>query len=525
MVVKGIIKKGEYYDSVTLMLVAQDATKIDGVEDAAVVMGTEQNKSILETSGMLLDMFRGAGDSDLLIAVKAKDEKAAEEAFKKIDELLLERRTKAQEAGEYTPKSLEGALEFMPDANMVIISVAGKYAGDEAMKALKKGLHVMLFSDNVPLEKEIELKKYARENGLLVMGPDCGTAIINGAPLCFANVVNRGNIGIVAASGTGLQEVSSVITNEGAGISQAIGTGGRDVKKDVGGIMFIEGMKALEEDPDTKYIVLVSKPPHPDVLNKVADLIKNEIKKPVVGIFLGGDPEVVKNAGAIPANTLEEAGLIASSLAKGKSMDEFKKLLEEREKEILAIAERESKNKKEGQKYVRGLYTGGTLCDEAMLLSRQIIGEVYGNAPLNPEFKLKDSWISQENTFVDLGEDEFTVGRPHPMIDFTLRNKKILEEAKDPSVAVILLDVVLGYGSNMQPGDELAPAIKEAKELAEKDGRNITFVCSITGTDKDPQDRSKVKKQLEDAGAIIMPSNAAAAKLASYIVKNLGGAK
>ncbi len=525
MVVKGIIKKGEYYDSVTLMLVARDAAKLEGVEDAAVVMGTEQNKSILETSDMLLDMFKDAGDSDLLIAVKAKDEKAAEEAFKKIDELLMERRSKAQEAGEYTPKSLEGALEYMPDANMVIISVAGKYAGDEAKKALEKGLHVMLFSDNVPLEKEIELKKYAKDNGLLVMGPDCGTAIINGAPLCFANVVERGDIGIVAASGTGLQEVSSVITNEGAGISQAIGTGGRDVKKDVGGIMFMEGMKALEEDPDTKYIVLVSKPPHPEVLEKVAALIKNEIKKPVVGIFLGGDPEVVKNAGAIPANTLEEAGLIAASLAKGKSLDEFKKLLEEREKEILSIAEKESKNKKEGQKYVRGLYTGGTLCDEAMLLSRQIIGEVYGNAPLNPEFKLKDSWISQENTFVDLGEDEFTVGRPHPMIDFTLRNKKIIEEAKDPSVAVILLDVVLGYGSNMQPGDELAPAIKEAKEIAEKDGRNITFVCSITGTDKDPQDRGKVKKQLEEVGAIVMPSNAAAAKLASYIVKNLGGAR
>ncbi len=525
MVVKGIIKKGEYYDSVTLMLVARDAAKLEGVEDAAVVMGTEQNKSILETSDMLLDMFKDAGDSDLLIAVKAKDEKAAEEAFKKIDELLMERRSKAQEAGEYTPKSLEGALEYMPDANMVIISVAGKYAGDEAKKALEKGLHVMLFSDNVPLEKEIELKKYAKDNGLLVMGPDCGTAIINGAPLCFANVVERGDIGIVAASGTGLQEVSSVITNEGAGISQAIGTGGRDVKKDVGGIMFMEGMKALEEDPDTKYIVLVSKPPHPEVLEKVATLIKNEIKKPVVGIFLGGDPEVVKNAGAIPANTLEEAGLIAASLAKGKSLDEFKKLLEEREKEILSIAEKESKNKKEGQKYVRGLYTGDTLCDEAMLLSRQIIGEVYGNAPLNPDFKLKDSWISQENTFVDLGEDEFTVGRPHPMIDFTLRNKKIIEEAKDPSVAVILLDVVLGYGSNMQPGDELAPAIKEAKEIAEKDGRNITFVCSITGTDKDPQDRGKVKKQLEEVGAIVMPSNAAAAKLASYIVKNLGGAR
>ncbi len=525
MVVKGLIKKGEYYDSVTLMLVARDATNIEGVEDAAVVMGTGQNKSILETSNMLLDMFKNTTDTDLLLAVKAKDEKTAEMAFEKIDGLLKERMAKTQEAGEYMPKSLEGALNFVKDANMVVISVAGKYAGAEAMKALEHGLHVMLFSDNVSIEKEIELKKYARDNGLLVMGPDCGTAIINGAPLCFANVVNKGKVGIVAASGTGLQEVSSVITNEGAGISQAIGTGGRDVKESVGGIMFIEGMKALEEDPETNYIVLVSKPPHPEVLKKIASLIKSDIKKPVVGIFLGGDPKVVKDAGAIPATTLEEAGLIAASLAKGKSLDDSKKLLEERENEITEIAVRESKNKKENQKYVRGLYTGGTLCDEAMLLSRQIIGEVYGNAPLNPKFKLKDSWISVGNTFVDLGEDEFTVGRPHPMIDFTLRNKKIVEEAKDASVAIILLDVVLGYGSNMQPGDELAPAIKEAKKLAENDGRNITFICSITGTDKDPQDRKKVKKQLEDVGAIVMPSNAAAAKLSSYIVKNLGGAK
>ncbi len=525
MVIKGIIKKGEYYDSVTLMLVARDVTKLEGVEDAAVVMGTEQNKSILETSGILLDMFKDAKDSDLLIAVKAKDESTANQAIQKVDELLKAKRSKSQEAGEYMPKSLEGALDFMPDANMVIISVAGKYAGDEAMKALEKGLHVMLFSDNVPIEKEIELKKYGRDQGLLVMGPDCGTAIINGVPLCFANVVNRGDIGIVAASGTGLQEVSSVITNEGSGISQAIGTGGRDVKKDVGGIMFMEGIKALEEDPETKYIVLVSKPPHPEVLKKVANLIKSEIKKPVVGIFLGGDPKVVEGAGAIPSNTLEEAGLIAASLSKGKSMDEFKKLLEDREKEILQIAEKESKNKTATQKYVRGLYTGGTLCDEAMLISRTIIGEVYGNAPINPDFKLENSWISKENSFVDLGEDEFTVGRPHPMIDFTLRNKKILDEVKDPEVAVILLDVVLGYGSNMQPGDELSPAIKQAREFAEKEGRNVTFICSITGTNKDPQDRKKVKEQLEDAGAIVMPSNAAAAKLASYIVKNIGGVR
>jgi len=525
MVVKGVVKKGQYFDSVTLMLVAKGLTEVEGVEDAAIVMGTDENKSILESSGMLLDEFKQAKDSDLIIVVKAKDESLAEKMLEKAEKDLQESRTKFEEAGDYLPKSLEGALEIMPDANLVLISVAGKYAGDEAMKALEKGLHVMLFSDNVPLEKEIELKKYARDKGLLVMGPDCGTAIINGAPLAFANVVNRGDIGIVAASGTGLQEVSCVITNEGAGISQAIGTGGRDVKKDVGGIMFLEGMKALNEDENTKVIALVSKPPHEDVLKKIANLIKEEIKKPVVGIFIGGDPEVVKNAGAIPANTLEEAGLIAASLSKGKSMDEFKKLLEEREEEIKKLAEEEASKKKEGQKYVRGLYTGGTLCDEAQLLFKDMIGYVYGNAPLKEEFKLKDSWKSFKNTVVDLGEDEFTVGRPHPMIDYTLRNKRILEEAKDPEVAVILLDVVLGYGSNMKPGEELAPVIKKAKEMAKKEGRDLSIICSITGTKKDPQNKDKVEKELKEAGTIVMPSNAAASKLSAYIVKKLGGDK
>ena len=522
MTVKGITKTGEYYDSVSLMLVARSLTEMEGVEDAAVVMGTEENKQILQASEMLLDEFRDATDTDLLIVGKAADEAKVEEILARAEELLIESKQKKTASGEHQPKSLEGAIEQVPDANMVIISLAGRYAGDVAMDSLKKGLHVMLFSDNVSIEKEKELKEFGREKGLLVMGPDCGTAIINGAPLCFANVVKRGNIGIVGASGTGLQEVSCIIGNQGAGISQAIGTGGRDVKEQIGGIMFIEGIKALAADEQTKVIVLVSKPPHPSVLEKVASVIK-DIKKPIVAILIGGDPEVMKRAGAVPAKDLEQAGLIAVALSKGEDPEGFKEQLEKRGGEIKLQASEEAGKMKEGQKYLRGLFSGGTLCDETQIMFKEEIGPVYSPAPVDPAFKLDDVWQSKENTVVDLGEDEFTVGRPHPMIDFMLRNKRIVAEAKDPETAVILLDVVLGYGSNMIPGEELAPAVKEAKELAAKDGRHLAIVCSITGTDKDPQNRKKVKQELEEAGAIVMPTNAAASLLTVEIIKNRGG--
>ena len=522
MIVKGIIKTGEYFDSVTLMLVARSLTEPEGVDDAAVVMGTEENKQILQASGMLIDEFKDTSDTDLLLVAKAEDEKIVDETLVRAGELLVESKSKKAETGDYWPKSLEGAVDHLPGANLVIISVAGRYAGDVAREALEKGLHVMLFSDNVSIETERELKEYGREKGLLVMGPDCGTAIINGAPLCFANVVKKGDIGIVAASGTGLQEVSAIIGNEGAGISQAIGTGGRDVKKEIGGIMFIEGIKALAEDEQTKVVVLVSKPPHPDVLEKVAGVIK-DIDKPVVAILIGGDPEVMKQAGAVPAKDLEQAGLIAVALSRGEDPEGFKEKLEKRAGEIKALAAEEAGKMKEEQKYLRGLFSGGTLCDETQLMFKETIGSVYSPAPIDPEFKLDDIWKSRENTVVDLGEDEFTVGRPHPMIDFLLRKKRIVEEARDPETAVILLDVVLGYGSNMEPGEELAPAIKEAKELSAKDGRYISVICSITGTDQDPQNREKVKKQLQDAGAIVMPTNAAASLLTVEIIKILGG--
>jgi succinyl-CoA synthetase alpha subunit len=389
---------------------------------------------------------------------------------------------------------------------MVVISVAGRHAAAEARKALDAGLHVMLFSDNVTLEQELELKLLGRERGLLVMGPDCGTAIINGVPLAFANVVGRGSIGIVAAAGTGCQEVSTLIANEGAGVSQAIGTGGRDVKKDVGGIMFLEALKALAEDEPTKVILLVSKPPHPDVLKQIEAVIAG-IRKPVVPFFLGA----ARSDPASPA-TLEEAALMAVALSRGEEPGAVRKRLSARHEEMRVLARREAGKLKKGQKYLRGLFSGGTFCTEAQILFEGVLDGVHSNAPAGKARKLENSLRSVEHSVVDLGEDEFTVGRPHPMIDYSLRRKRIAEEAAEPSVAVILLDVVLGYGSHLDPASELVEPIRQAV-------KKVSVVCSVTGTDRDPQNRAAVVAALEQAGALVMPSNAAACKLAATLAQ------
>ena len=520
MVVKGMIKTGAYFDSVTLMIVGRELSAKPGIGDAAVVMGTAENLAILKSSGLMCPEVARAGDTDLLISVKTADEKSALAALAEAESLLKSVRKRAKPDGSYAPKSLESALQVLPGANIAVISVAGRYAGEVAMDALQKGLHVMLFSDNVPVETEVALKTFAQSRGLLVMGPDCGTAIINGVPLAFANAVSRGEIGIVAAAGTGLQEVSSIISNEGGGISQAIGTGGRDVKKDVGGIMFLEGLRALAEDEATKVIVLISKPPHETVLKKLGAAVK-AVRKPVVAMFLGADVKAVAGYGMTAAATLEEAALLAVALAKGRTAESVRHRLKGHEDEINERAAEEAGRFGKAQKYVRGLFSGGTFCGEAQVIFRSLLREVYSNAPLAPYQALADAWKSQGHTVVDLGEDAFTVGRPHPMIDFSLRNRRIQDEAKDPETAVILLDVVLGYGSNLDPAGELVPAITAARQLAADAGRHLAFVCSVTGTEKDPQVRSQVEQRLKDAGALVQPTNAAAARFAGRIAQEL----
>jgi FdrA protein len=516
MIIKSILKSGEYYDSVSLMMVSKEINEQDGIIDSAVVMGTKENREILETSGLFISEFENASDTDLLIAVKANTNKIANNVITNIDKFLNKLRTGETNEKAFTPKSIEGAVQLLPEANLALISLPGKYAANEAQKALDNGLHVMIFSDNVLLEDEIKLKQLAKEKGLLLLGPDCGTAIINGIPLAFANIVNRGDIGIVAASGTGLQEVSCIISNQGAGISQAIGTGGRDVKQEVGGRMFIESIKLLLKDKSTKVILLVSKPPHEEVIEKIAIILENS-EKPLVTVFLGTDVDLIEKCGMIAAETLEEGALLALALSEGKNIEEVKEKIKKRDLKLNDLAKNEAKKLNQNQKYIRALFSGGTFCGETQLLFRPKLKNSYSNVPVGKSQKLKDSWKSEKHTVVDLGADEFTLGKPHPMIDYSTRNKRIIEEANDPETAVILLDIVLGFGSNKNPLLEIVPVIREAKTIAQTNGRHLPIICSVVGTDRDPQNRTLVVKGLKEADAIVLESNAAASKLAGNI--------
>ena len=519
MVVKGILRKGRYFDSVSLMKVAQIINKRPGVIDSAVIMGTAENQALLDSAGLLIPEFANADDTDLLIAVKGDSVGNADKALTEAEEQLVRISEEGDRSSEFKPGSIEGAVEQLENANLAMISIAGKYAGTEARKALMQGLHVMLFSDNISLEEEIELKRLAQQQGLLLMGPDCGTAIINGIPLAFANNVNRGDIGIVAAAGTGLQEVSCLIARAGAGISQGIGTGGRDLGKEVGGLMFIQALEALGEDQDTSVILLVSKCPHQDTLEKIISVVKN-IAKPVVSIFLGSETDALREQGLLPASSLEEAALTAAALSRGDGVEAVSKELSIRDAELRSTGKQETVKLASSQKYLRALFSGGTFCYEAQFLCSKILQPIYSNAPSGKSMPLADSHTSEKHTIVDLGEDEFTAGRPHPMIDYSLRNRRIISEAQDPETGVILLDIVLGYGANPEPLPEIIPILEEAQKIAVKAGRHLPVVCSVTGTDKDPQNRTTVANRLKKAGVLVMESNAAACKLATLILED-----
>jgi succinyl-CoA synthetase alpha subunit len=408
-----------------------------------------------------------------------------------------------------------------PDGNLAVISIAGQYAAAEAWEALRHGLHVLLFSDNVSVKDEVALKEYAVEHGLLMMGPDCGTAIINGVALGFANVVPRGPVGIVSAAGTGLQEASTLLAKLGVGISQGIGTGGRDLKKQVGGLMMLEGLMALQADSETQALLLISKPPSPLVAERVlAQAQKGD--KPTVVCFLGGDPAPVAAAGGIPARTLQEAAYLAAEAAgyEGPPADEMiEREIADLKGQAAGLRERLSPE----QRYLRGLFSGGTLAAEALVIWADAVWadadwvDVRSNVAVDPHLKLADA-VPGGHYAIDLGEDEFTVGRPHPMIDNDLRIRRLTQEARDPQVAVIVLDVVLGYGAHPDPASELGPAIRQARELAAGEGRELLFVASVTGTEGDPQGLGRQVRALEQAGCIVAPCNAAAARLAGFIV-------
>ncbi|PEJ57085.1 MULTISPECIES: acyl-CoA synthetase FdrA [unclassified Bacillus (in: firmicutes)] len=512
MTVQVVVKPNTFFDSVSLMSLSTKANQIEGIEQAIIAMGTEMNKGVIKNVGLNTPEIEEAKNSDLIIAVKAETDELIENAFLEIDELLTKKNT-SKGKSEIIYSTISSAATSIPEANLAVISVNGAFAAREARKALENDLHVMLFSDNVSVEEEVELKKLAHEKGLLMMGPDCGTAIISNVGLAFANGVRKGNIGIVGASGTGSQEVSVRIHDFGGGITQLIGTGGRDLSEEVGGIMMLDAIKALDDDEATKVIVLVSKPPAPSVEEKVLAQIK-QCKKPVVVWFIGGDEEKVVQAGGHFAKMSKEAALKAVLLA---GADESK--INKRALNIPLIEEVRAKLTPE-QKYIRGLFCGGTLCDEAMYAALDKFDNVYSNIQKNPDYLLKDINVSQEHTFIDLGDDDFTQGKPHPMIDPSTRIARFLQEAKDPSVGVIVMDFVLGYGSHEDPVGVMLPAIIEAKELAEKEGRHLEIIGYVLGTDLDPQNFDDQVNKLLAVGVTHASSSTNAGLLArEFVVK------
>ena len=506
------VRKGFYQDSVTLMRLARDMEAVPGVSRAAAMMGTPENRALLRDAGLLAAEGEAAGATDLVIAVSAESIAAGEAARAAGEAALAARRGPAGVGAAARPRTLAAALRALPDATLALVSVPGVHAATEARRALEAGLHVMLFSDNVALADEIALKRLARERGLFLMGPDCGTAILAGVPLGFANAVPRGRIGVAAASGTGLQEVTCLVAAAGEGISHAIGVGGHDLADEVGGLMLEQALDALAADPATAVVVVVGKPPGPATLPKLRSRVAALGKPTVLHLVAGtaGADWAVGGARQMPgaphvASTLEDAALAAVALARGLTPAPVE--FSAPPGEIAARVEAAAHALRTGQRWVRGVYAGGTLAWEARELLAARLADVAPGVDGD----------GNGHRVVDLGGDAFTRGHPHPMIDGSVRRERIARETDDPATAVLLLDVVLGFGASPDPAGEVLSAIRAAQRRAEAEGRGLAVVASVCGTETDPQRRSAQVAALETAGVRVMPSNAQAARLAALI--------
>jgi FdrA protein len=486
------VRRGFYMDSAALMRLSQTIAALPGIAQAALMIGSPSNKHLMATAGLLGETAEGAGPNDLIIAVRAMNEAAGAAALAEAEALLDRPGATTSEAGAYRPRSLAAALDVLPGANLALISVPGEFAAEEARKALRANLNVMVFSDNVPLADEKALKREARERGLLMMGPDCGTALIAGAPLGFANAVPRGDIGIVAASGTGLQEVACLIARAGSGISHAIGVGGRDLDAEIGGIASLMAIDALDADPATRAIIIVSKPPADAVARRVLERVGRSAK-PFTICFLGLETsDLPRNARA--AATLRDAAELA---------------LGGRREAASAVPAHPALAP--GRRWIRGLYSGGTLCAEAQIVLRRAGVPSHSNAPI-PGGAALPSGAADGHRLIDLGADEYTRGRPHAIIDPAMRRPHLTQALADPSAAVILLDVVLGYGAHHDP----AAAIVEA--MAGAPAERPIVIASLCGTDGDKQGYAAQRARLQNAGVAVAASNAEAAEQALAIV-------
>jgi FdrA protein len=498
MPVRCLVRPGAYFDSVVLMRIAADLDSLPGVRAASLVMATAPNKDVLAAAGLLAGDAEGAGANDLVVAIDAADD-AADEALAAAEEALSARADATPAAGGGEPRRPRTLAEVKSDGGgLAIISTPGHYAAAEALKALRLGMNAFVFSDNVALEQEVELKREAHERGLIVMGPDCGTAIVGGVPLGFANEVRAGDIGLIGASGTGLQQVSCLIDGWGAGVSQVIGVGSHDLGAAVGGVSMLDALDALAADPATAVLGLVSKPPDSGVAERVLERAAAS-GKPVVAAFLGADPDGAPD-GVTMAATLEEA---ARRLVRASTGAE----------PPAAGGDAGSAPASRGERrLLRGLYAGGTFAYEAGLLLEPRLGPTSDDA--SPPTADRPAQLPDAHLILDLGDDRFTVGRPHPMIDPAVRLDMLRAAGDDPRTAVIVLDVVLGHLAADDPAGDLAPAIAEI--TARDDAPRV--VCFAVGTAADPQGLERQERALREAGAVLAGSSSAAAALAETMI-------
>ncbi len=519
MIKRVVIRRNRYFDSVFLMQVANRITGQPGILNAFAVMGTEANRKVLADLGYggkgAESELATTGPNDLVLALEG-EEAAVVAVTSDPDAWLLRSSGSSSDAGgvggEGTarePRSLNEAVDLRPDSGVAVISVPGEYAAREAGSAIRRGLNVFLFSSNVSVENELSLKTEARNRGLIVMGPDCGTAFLGGAGIGFANAVRRGPIGIIGSSGTGMQEFSSLVHQAGSGISHGIGTGSRDLSDEIGGISTMTAIDALDSDPGTKVIAVLSKPPGAAATTRLMERLRG-CRKPVVMCLLGSD---ARNSAVTPAANVRSASTIDAAVAAALDVIGVTRHADARlESESLRkMASAQVPQMKPGQRYLRGLFAGGTFCYQSQAIVRDAGLTVYSNSPLAGMRELRDPRVSSEHSLVDMGAEVFVEGRPHPMIDATLRRQRLAQEGADPSVAVILLDFILGAVSSSDPVGDLLDAIRGAQAAARRRGDHLCIAASVCGTEEDAQGLEAQSRALRDAGVLVFASSAQAA--------------
>ena len=485
------VRKGAYVDSVTLMQVSKRVGALDGVRAALVAMATDLNLELAAQMGF--DVPSGLSGNEMLVALEAATEETLVGARAEVEAALTEAARPAPVGFGAAPDPLTVAAAARlvePDRTVALVSTPGQFAFADALDAVEAGLHTMVFSDNVPVEQEVALKDRAAERGVLVMGPDCGTAVLGGVGLGFANVVRPGPVGIVAASGTGAQHLMCLLDLAGVGVSHCLGVGGRDLSEAVAGRSTLRALDLLDEDPGTEVIVVVSKPPAESVAESVRAHAATLATPVLFGLLGRGRPDITETA----------RGVVEATGRAWAAPEHWPGAL--------------SAGRDGG--FLRGLFAGGTLCDEAMLICHDRLGPIASNIPLDPADALGDDLASRGHTMIDFGDDRMTRGRPHPMIDGSLRVERMLAEVDDPTTGVLLLDVVLGLGADPDPAASLADPVRRAVDAG------VPVVVSVVGTRDDLQGLRRQCAALTEAGAAVHLSNAAAARAALDLVP--GGA-